>query len=368
MPDSKAGDDVVDELEMPVPWEEAPHTLPNVTSNGGPVLGTPELVTITYADDANRANAEAIGAFLVQSQWLAAVGKEYGIGTASTTNVELSDDAPRTIDDTAVQSLIAGLITAGTAPHPVDPSGIPQGVYMLYVPASTSVTVQGETLCQVSAGGYHYESTDAVLGHTFAYAVVSPCPGAPVPPPQDLMWDASHELIEAATDPFPLSAPAYAIVNPSQVESTIGGEVGDLCTYVMPQWTEGTWTAIQRVYSNAAAQSGGAPCAPSVGPYFAADVEPQALVPLPGGQTTMFQVTGWSTASVPAWGLEVMLLPLLGSAQPTVSVGSQLQNGQKTTMTVTMPPGAASGSYVDILLLSASGPEYTSALAGVYVP
>ena len=233
------------------------------------------------------------------------------------------------------------------------------------------MTVDGSTLCTISSGGYHFESGVTANGHSFAYAVVSPCPqGLPVAAPQNITWAASHEFIESCTDPYPVSNPGYVILDTTQPWAGIGGEVGDLCTYVFPQWTEGSYTALQRVYSNAAAGAGADPCIPSPGTYFAADVEPQTFVAVAAGASTTFQLTGWSTAAIAPWSLSTASFAVQGTAQPTLTLGaSTLQNGQKTTLTVGIPAGTPSSTVVDVLVTSSEGNvDYTTAVVGVYVP
>jgi len=230
------------------------------------------LVTITYSDDANATFEQALGEFMVQSAWLQTVGKEYGVGAGTHVSISLPDTAPTSIDDTTIQSNILALIQAGTAPDPAADGGISSATYMAFFPSSTAITAGGSTLCQISGGGYHGETTATVNGHTISYSVVSECqPGLPVQPPQDITWAASHEFIESATDPYPNSSPGYAIFDTNQPWALIGGEVGDLCTYVLPQWTEGSYTALQRVYSNASAKAGGSPCIPAPATYYGHD-------------------------------------------------------------------------------------------------
>ncbi len=407
-------------------FTEAPHALPVIPFNGGPVLAHPTLVTITYSDDPDRAYDEALGAFLVQSSWLATVGKEYGVGLGQQQVVELGP-SPAQIDDAAIQALILSLIQSGTLPDldggapvpspdsfldsgsedaapaeggPVD-AGLADGaaseagfdggapgdagavdaldaqaeallpplVYMIYFPSATNVTVAGEALCQYSGGGYHYQIEQTLGGQTFAYAVISACPGQGAAH-ELLQAAASHELIEACTDPA-WSGPAYALQDTTSPWSLFGGEVGDMCSFVAPAWSEGSYDALQRVYSNASAQDGGVPCVPSSGPYYATDVEPQSYVPVAAGQSTTFDVTGWSTAPVSDWVLTAV--PYISSPstfQPFVSVAaSMLNNGQKTTLTVGIPVGTASQSYALVLLESSqSQNDYTASLVGVYVP
>lgn len=365
-------------------FAEAPHATPIIPSQGGPVLAAPELVAITYADDSNRATEEAIAAFLPQSQWLLTTGKEYGVGAGTSAKVELSQDAPASIDDKTIQSFIAGLITAGTAPDPLadggagqddgsagDGGAVSSAVYMIFIPTTTSVSFGSSALCDISSGGYHYESSVQANGHSFVYAVVSPCAmGVPASPPQNIAWVASHEFIESCTDPYPVTAPGYLITDTSQPWASVGGEVGDLCTFVLPQWSEGPYTALQRVYSDKSAQAGGSPCIPVPEPYYGTDVEPQVWQALVAGQPTTFQVTAWSTAPVAPWTLAAAGYAVQGSGTPTVKLGATtVSNGATTTLTVTMPAGTPSQTYVEVFVYSEqSTTDYTAAVVGVYVP
>src|SRR5690349_17252423 len=73
---------------------------PQVTTHTGPVFAAPQVVTITYSDFAFRAQAEQLGDFIVSSQWLDAVGKEYGVGHGThLQKVQLAATAPATITD-----------------------------------------------------------------------------------------------------------------------------------------------------------------------------------------------------------------------------------------------------------------------------
>jgi hypothetical protein len=387
-----------------VPFHEQPHTSTTIPTAGGSVLAHPLLVAITYADDPLRSYEETLGTYLVQSPWLGAVGPEYGVGSGTYAQVELVDHAPDTIDDSAIQSLIGSLIVSGMAPAPsggpvvpvlelaVDDAGIPvrvdagsdddggeggeagpatavliPAVYMLFLPPSTTETFFGKKLCDWTGGGYHYQAQGSYHGQTFSYAVVTECPNVP---PAYLQTIASHEFIEACTDPS-ATAPAYAVTDPYSVWIALGGEVGDLCSFVEPQWSEGPYTALQRVYSNAAAKRGGDPCVPAVDPYFATDVEPQNFVSVQPGESVSFSVTGWSTSAVASWGLsETRYINQPSAYQPTATLDSnEMNNGGKAKLTIAVPLGAPSGSYAILAVGSArSQTNYQYSLVGVYTP
>lgn len=369
--DASPVDASVHDAAVDAPFVEAPHQLPVIPDHGGPVIASPQLVTITWADDPHRAMEETLDGYLVTSPWLGVVGKEYGVGPGTNQNVEMMQNAPAMIDDTGIQTLIASLITSGQAPDPIADAGagtFSPAIYMLFIPSTTTENFGTMGLCSFSAGAYHDESSVKVNGHTFAYAISSECP--PITYPSDVEWNASHEFIEACTDPYPNSAPAYRITDPNQVWSTIGGEVGDLCSFLTPQWAEGSYTTLQRTYSNAAAQDGGSPCPPNPEPYYGTDIQPMTYVPLAAGQTTTFPVKGWSTAPVPAWAIYASSADVSGTAKPTLALGAMtMQNGGSTTLTVTMPAGAASQTYVNVYVGSSlSANDYTYSAVGVYVP
>ena len=153
--------------------------------------------------------------------------------------------------------------------------------------------------------------------------------------------------------------------------SYFSGEVGDLCSFVAPQWAEGGYTQLQRVYSNTSAAAGGDPCLPAMGPYYATDVEPQTWVSVPAGSSTSFSVVGWSTAMVPTWALSAqgyITSPQTFSPGTSLTAG-MLNNGQTATLTVSVPAGTASDSFAMVLVGSAdSNTSYQYSLVGIYVP
>jgi hypothetical protein len=104
---------------------------------------------------------------------------------------------------------------------------------------------------------------------------------------------ASHELIEAATDPFADLDPAFATVDADHIAWAValgGGEVGDLCAGDSASFVKFPELpyVVQRSWSNAAAAAGHDPCVPTVtkDPYFAAAPVPVDTVAGPGVSTT----------------------------------------------------------------------------------
>jgi hypothetical protein len=147
------------------------------------------------------------------------------------------------------------------------PAPTPDTIYAIFVPPVTEVTLQGGTSC-FNFGAYH-NSTRMSDGTKIAYAVMPRCGGL-----DDLTYSASHEFIEAASDPYPSLAPAYSDTDDAHLAWSLfaGGEIGDLCEFnpdapFMPQ--NYPWT-VTHGWSNEEAFLGHDPCAPSKGPYFVA--------------------------------------------------------------------------------------------------
>ena len=153
---------------------------------------------------------------------------------------------------------------------------------MFYFPSSMTITLDGLTSC-TGFGGYH--NAMVVNGVTFAYAIMPECPvaagGHHGRALQYVTLAASHELAEAATDPFsvrargrPSSATTSTSTTPRPTPGTtvVGGEVGDMCfdDLGLGQDEDGRGGfTVQRIWSNAAAAAEQRPCVPALSrPYF----------------------------------------------------------------------------------------------------
>ncbi len=398
-------------------WVESPHSVSAVPNEGGSALARPIAVAITFANDPNRAHIDALSAFLPGSTWLKTVSPEYGIGSLGHVEVELPQDAPSAMTDTDLQNLLQSLLASGTVPGGTPDGGAasggadgggadgggsdagiadggtmdagisdggisdggsadagslgaPQYVYLFFLPVSTSFTTQGQGLCSISGGGYHSETQLTNLD--VPYAVIQPCPGQGLSDVQILDLAGSHELIEALTDPYPYTNPAWVILDPQSPWSYIGGEVGDVCSYLAPQWKEGSFDDLQRVWSNRSATDGGDPCLPAVGTYFGTAISPATIVQGQPGGSVDFQLTGWSTAPVADWTLQAFNGGSQGGPSfdgtPTLS-SYGMNDGESATLTVHVPSNAASQSYAMVIVLSGgSQNDYTASVAMVYVP
>jgi hypothetical protein len=350
-------------------FQVGPHaTLPQIPDQGGDVLQNVQLVTVTFGDDPDRAQREAFGEWIVTSDWLAAVGEEYGVGPGTHQPGRLSDPTPASTSDSAIQMLLTDRIRDGSLPVP--PAGASDFLYMVYFPSTTVVDDGGLRLACAGLGGQGYHWDLDVDGARISYGISIGCPTGPLAELDDSELGASHEIIEAITDAHPSVAKAWSITNPNDPWSVGGGETADLCLGQGLQDPAGFW--VQRVWSNRAAQAGGPPCipVPPDTPYFNVTAA-RSLLPITAGQQARFTLQGWSTAPVSPWKLQA----LLGGGTLRVQVAldrADLQNGQSATLTVTAPSQATSGQFAVIQILSQRDPanfaEYANWPVAVYVP
>ena len=314
------------------------HTsFPQVPKGTGPVLSSVELVTVTFAGYPYIQEAQAFGDWVVGSSYLKAVGADYGVGLGThVKKVALGVPPPgtgNTVDDVDIQTWIEAQIASGALPAPPNKNKN-QYLYMLYFPSSWSVTLQGQSSCQ-SFGGYHSGLTGKVKA---AYAVANDC-GQGF---GEVSVTASHELLEAASDPYPETQYAYAIRDLTSPFAVTGGEIGDLCT--QSNTVLGGFD-VQRIWSNTAAAAGGDPCipAPPNETYYGVTASPADTQVAAVGQTVTFTVQGWSSGPMDDWSLYVM--PAQSTFQAKTSLSTRLiNNGETATFTVTVPAGTPSMS------------------------
>ena len=255
----------------------APHpAAPKVIDGGGIVLTAPKIVPVFFTNDV-ASDVQKLSDFTSKiggTQYWKATTSEYGVGPATTLPQVNATEAPTgTIDDTAIQAWLGTKLNGN---DPLYPAADENTVYVLYYPANVTITLSGgpggtSQSCQ-SFGGYHSDfALDAAHGNQdVAYAVVPRCPDfGGLPAIDGVTGAASHEMIEAATDPHPMAAPAFGQIDTSHLVWEFflgGGETGDMCAQFPdvfgPLPPEMPYT-VQRTWSNAAAKAGNDPCVPA---------------------------------------------------------------------------------------------------------
>jgi hypothetical protein len=313
----------------------APHVPPPaMPDQGGPVIASPHLVSISFAGYGDEAALSAYGDWIVGSKWLALVGKEYGVGLGRHSHVSLANALPASVSDSDITQVLSMGIASGSLPKPS--SGTPDTIYMVVLPEGVSIS--GFPPCSSTnsyAGAYHAATSDGLV-----YGIVGQCPGAGFNPVA-----FAHEFIEAATDP---TVGGVAWMFREQDE----GEIADQCGSVM---YDGQWAC--RVWSNAAATAGIDPCIPAISdPYFSVSIPADQLtVPVAAGASSVITLTGWSMAAVPDWDLETNVLQMTGTSAspitPTATLSTtKLNNGKTTTLTLAVPAGAEPGIDWDVVV------------------
>jgi hypothetical protein len=272
--------------------------LPQVRDLGGTVLKAPKLQPIRYSTDPDAVDLDKFFQELASSSYWATVTSEYGVGPLTVLPTIVRTDAvPTTYTDDQAQADIASNTMGASPPWgAADPSTI----YFVLVPAGVTFTTgagQGLGTGCKDFDGYHDEMSVGAL--TVPYAVGVACPGYDGPtvtPLEERTIEISHEVVEASTDPFPNTAPAYAQPDNADIVWVLeeASEVADMCEFNMDANVipPGNTYTYQRSWSNKAAKANTNPCVPVVikEPYFnsypvlpdTVDVDLGVLVSTPG--------------------------------------------------------------------------------------
>ena len=330
----------------------APHpSMPQMTKGPGVVLHDPVIVTVTWAGDPFESYVQTFDDTIGGTPWYAATTSEYGVNPAvGGGHVVLDDNVnppPAMITDTQIQSWLAAKIADSTLPPPTD-----QTIYALYYPNGSTITLEGPgggPSCS-AFGGYH-SNTTAIWNNvslTIAYAVLPRCGSNQM----GMTVTASHEFIEASTDPHPEGLYAWDLTSLS-AWNPAGGEDADLCEFVGGT-TEGMY-AVTRGWSNAAAKIGQQPCVPVPAdpqniPYFNAGVVTDILKVHPGGSATT-DIDCYSFGPLPN---PITLTTQANSKQVLTLTFDKdtCVNGDVVKMTATLTAAATKGTDYHYQLLS----------------
>jgi hypothetical protein len=379
---------------------------PTVTYQGAGILQTPEVVTVTFPGDTLAPQLEQFDDDILQTCWWDTVRAGYctGAGGAppclgrgvvpANAHVELTTAASATYTDADVQTFVQTEVASGTFPPPDANT-----VYVLYFPETTVISDPGlGTSCQ-TFGGYHGSTSVTPQGGSatsVAYAVVPRCMQLPYfnTAFDQLTFDASHEITEAATDPYATGQGAgfyldFGTQSNQPWNLVAGGEIGDLCVDVIG---EGQYTphdqftavgasasyTVQRMWSVEAANAGGDPCVPigpSDAPYFNTAIAAGSNIQyLAVGSSATFEADAFSTAPGTTWsvvGFDWTSYTTATTSSITVTPSqAMVSNGDKIMVTVTLnsqPPEIANGiDGAVFLLLSSSGGTFHT-WAGIVV-
>jgi hypothetical protein len=323
----------------------------------GAVMPSLRLVTVVAAGDPLADAFYSFGDALVESQWFAAAIGDYGV-QPNAIHLHASGPALRNdVDKNAMRAYVRAAVSGtNAAPIPDGPT-----LYLLYLPPGIRA-IDGNTInCNCSSeGGAHFAFDDA--GNALGW--VQRCTETQ----NDFLTRvASHEVLEAVTDPVPGSGFVVETPSPAWNGSPWAHmqsgdvEVGDLC--VGTRVTESEWT-YQRIWSTTAAAAGGDPCVPALTvPYFS--TSPAAdWTQVVAGTTVKIALTGWSTAPRNDWYVYAISpgdgidISVASPRQTTLNgaVYNAINNGEPATLTVTVSKARA-GTWAVIRLINRSTEE-----------
>jgi hypothetical protein len=228
--------------------------MPMLTDLGGhKVISDMKLVTITFVGNTLRDQLRKFGDDVIAGPWWSAVSRGFGIHPGKGgVYAELENTlAGKTLDDVKdLQPWIAQMVAAKKLPEP-DANTL----FAIYFPSSTRISLDGSQSCQAFAGYHQSAKVTLANGSTVdvPYAVMPDCGGGFV----SLQETASHEFIEAATDPFVSSTPTWYLYDEAWF-GVDGAEDADACQRRGP-FTEGNYS-LARAWVNVAAAEGKDPC------------------------------------------------------------------------------------------------------------
>jgi len=404
-------------------------TLPRVETFGGPVLRAPNVIPVFFSDYSLQPQIEQFLSQLEGSSYWTATTGEYGVGALRVaSSVVVTDAPPPSIGSADVASWLAGYLGAGQAGWPpIDDNNI----YVVFYPRATSISVpNGMTSCK-DFGGFHSEGfagrgtqgaadggaqpveagdetqmdaseggasdADAIsaadgaysdvttddaesavavaVGPRFVFAVIPRCTSFnSLSGIDDVTGAASHELVEAATDPFTVTDPAYSHVDYDHLawDAYLGGsELADMCMSETVDRLNRPLVGdfmVQRTWSNRAAELGQDPCVPGIADVYingAPDFDDAVVVPNPGSKNFPNLVT--MGAYVPVAESRTIDVRLFSTAPtPDWSVRAEELIAPEASATLKFSWDKLSGNNGDVFKLTitrtATGPDGGSAI------
>jgi hypothetical protein len=238
------------------PGELSPFSAPagaHLTYYGGPVISSVKIYTVFWGSSVpNQSDLNQFYTDITKSayfDWLSEYNtpsQTIGEGSFGGSVVDTSPPSGN-VTDAQIQSEITKLINAGKLP-----ANDANNLYMVHFPAGVTITMaDGSQSCVVFCA---YHGTYTLNGKDVFYGVMPDlsggCAGGCGTNPTKLQNQtevASHEMIEATTDP----AVGLATTNgpPLGWYDQTNGEIGDICNGQAGQ--VGNWT-VQKEFSNAA--------------------------------------------------------------------------------------------------------------------
>jgi hypothetical protein len=348
---------------------------PLVQYFNGAVLLAPKIVPVYFGNDTTTFT-DQLTAYLNKlattsaTYWLPAVS-EYSIGALTiATPIQLTESPGASpLADSTIQSWLLNKLQTN---DPAWPQPDANTLYVLFYPAGTTITLgqNGGSSCS-SFGGYH--SNISYNAKDVAYAVLPRCTKFAGQTGLDAVTGpTSHELAEAATDPYPQDQgnAAFAQVDDNHIiwEFILGGgEIGDMCAQNPDAFFKPAdiGNYVQRMWSNKNASAGHNPCQPAQAglPYFnSMPVLPDKIsigqgttegIQIPVGQSKTIEVDLFSDANTGApWAVSAIDAATLQQQPPELSFTWDKmtgQNGEKLYLTIKVLKASQYGAEAFII-------------------
>ena len=318
----------------------APHApFPLVSRHGGPLLQNVELVPVYFGEDPLRGELERFNTWIVTSDYWKLTGAEYGVQAGTRLPaVQFESMAGASLSETQIATWINARVADGQLPKPSANT-----LYALFYQAGTTITFGATTSCK-EFGALHSSTSLAnqVFTGEVPFAVIPRCSYTPGDELMIATDVASHEYMEAATDPLPRSAATWFMANrtgPLEAWGKISGpEVADLCLNQSYDLIDGFY--VNDIWSNKAAQAGNNPCQPSdpKHPFFSVSAD-ETIYHAQPGTTLTIHARAWSNMPAPDWELGVNWgwVPDSDFDGQAVLSTTTVNNGDELTATVTIP-------------------------------
>jgi hypothetical protein len=294
---------------------------------------------------------KAFGDWVMQSSWLAQVGADYGVGLGQHVHVVLQEPAPTRMLTPDDQKRILDGIASGELPS--DPAQPNDDLYMFVFSPETTTDIAPELGCGASNGkstGAWHDAIDDARGR-IAYAVIPTCAAESF---DAITVSMTHELIEAATDPFPMTDPAYQTPITDPFYSL--AEVGDRCELGSSALVEGH--SVARVYSSSHETGHGWACLPTPSaPYFRIGPEKNGEIAVKPGDEAIVPL---AVAGDVGPEVQVLALSFFGDFEVSPSLDRATANvGDELELAVPIPSTAKKGQVARIIVYGARAGEAT---------
>jgi hypothetical protein len=295
-----------------------------IVSNGGPVLATPKIVTVTWSADPNAAAIEEFGDKLGASAFWKATVAEYGIGAASSgSHVRIATPPPATQDASALDAFVIQQLGDPASGWPAPEAS---SLYVLYIPTATKLA---------PSGAFHSEVAVGANPHV-AYAVIDESGDAAITAGKSAIeiatQTAAHEIAEVATNPHVFSDLGVVGFDAKHIAwqmSAADAELADICEQNPDASFHGDADlpfTLQRLWSNKSAVAGHNPCIPAPAePYY--NVTPLDL-------ETVSVVVDTAASAREGWGYRVPI-----GSQKTIKLGFYSDRAMTTPWTITAVEG-----------------------------